>query len=88
MQFEGENWYLTRRSASATKFHPATDDARGSESYGDGFNNPTGSDTFSIQYNTLDWDKIMFAWGSLDEWLILEKAAFEYLIALTNCNKC
>ena len=48
------------------KWHPATDNALGSESYGDINPDPLGKDnTFSMQYNQMKWTEILFAWGDL-----------------------
>ncbi|MDP6586125.1 MAG: hypothetical protein QF535_15855 [Anaerolineales bacterium] len=57
----GMTWFLMRRNAELDKWHPATDNATGSEVYGvDGAydNSPQGPDTYSIQYNNLYWSKI------------------------------
>ena len=64
MEFEGETWFLARRNAQENSWHPATDNATGSESYGTVFKNSTGPDTFSIKYDALNWNKILFAWGN------------------------
>ncbi|MDP6585159.1 MAG: hypothetical protein QF535_10915 [Anaerolineales bacterium] len=41
-------WFLMRRNAETNKWHPATDNATGSDVYGTFDNNPQGSETFSI----------------------------------------
>jgi hypothetical protein len=77
---------LVRRAhAEADKWHEATDDATGTESYGAAKNNPTGSASFSVQYNKFKWDKIMFAWGDLSQWIILVKSEFDGLVARSDC---
>ena len=63
-EFEGETWYLVRRNAQTIKWHHASDNATGSDSYGTVSNNPTGPDIFSIKYDTCKWNKILFAWGN------------------------
>ena len=87
MELEGETWYLGRRNAETDKWHPATDNALGSESYGTA-TNPTGPDTFSIKYDTLNWNKILFAMGNLEYWMILERSVFENFAAETTCDRC
>ena len=90
IQFEGITWYLVRRTDQNTaKWHPSTDDAAGSETYGTVFNNDSGTDTFSIQYDTIPWTYIMFAWGDFQEWIIVERSVFETFITTvcnTNCD--
>ena len=66
MNFEGENWYLVRRNAQKDKWHPATDNALGTDDYGEPIANPTGENTFTIKYKELKWNHIMFAWGDLE----------------------
>jgi hypothetical protein len=73
MELEGETWYLFRRNAQPENAHPATDNAAGTDSYGTGFNNPTGTDTFSVKYSTSAWTRILFATGNLAKWVILER---------------
>ncbi len=88
MQFEDDNWYLMRRNAQTDAWHPATDNALGSEAYGTAQNNPLGSDTFSLQYDTLPWTKILFAWGNLEAWVMLERSVLESFIANAGCENC
>ncbi len=66
MRFQDENWFLARRTASTTNWHPAIDNALGTESYGTNDNDPLGSETFSVEYSTLPWTRILFAWGNLE----------------------
>ena len=88
MEFDGETWYLARRNAQTDAWHPANDNALGTQSYGNVFNNPTGSDTFSIKYDQFNWGKIMFAWGTFEHWIILDRSVLENSIAEGACAKC
>ena len=76
MRFENENWILVRRvnNIFTGRWHPATDNALGSESYGTNQkNDPIGPYTFSVKYDTFQWDKILFATEDLSYFIILEK---------------
>ncbi|MDP6771584.1 MAG: hypothetical protein QF704_12860 [Anaerolineales bacterium] len=54
-----------RRNAEIDMWHPSTDDSLGLDTYGVAQNGPTGHDTFSLEYNTRPWTKILYAWGNL-----------------------
>ena len=55
MEHEGSFWWLVRRNAQVGYWFEATDDAMGIDIYGDNFNNPTGTDSFSVEYNSMNW---------------------------------
>ena len=63
MDHEDQKWYLVRRQGKTNKWHPATDNALGEDKYGEVTPDSKGSDTFSMKYDTMKWDKIMFAYG-------------------------
>ena len=77
MKFEDENWYLVRRNAQTDKWHPASDNALGTEeAYGTSWDDPIGTETFNLKYSEFAWDKIMFAWGNLESWIVLDRTHF------------
>ncbi|MDP6771582.1 MAG: hypothetical protein QF704_12850 [Anaerolineales bacterium] len=47
-----------------------------------------GADTFSEKYQKFAFSKIMFAWGNLNQWLIIERDVFEVVVATGNCVSC
>ena len=87
-QFEGNNWYLVRRNAKTDSWHPANDNALGTDIYGTKENNPIGADTFSVQYSQWKWDKIMFAWGNLGKWIVFDRTIFEAFTLRDDCANC
>ncbi len=50
-QFEGGGWVLVRRVKAGSKWHPATDDLRGTDAYGI-YGTTTSDSTFSIAYSS------------------------------------
>lgn len=77
MKFKGESWFLVRRAAGGKQWHPARDDATGTESYNVRTHyrpEPTATDnTFSLKYSAMNWDKIMFAWGDLKSYVVFPR---------------
>lgn len=66
-------------------WHPATDDAKGTESYniGKATPDPEGTDnTFSLRYAGLAWDQIMFSTGKLmsGRWMVFDRTALEHFV--------
>ena len=70
---KGITWFLVRRNADKTKWHPAKDNAVGTEKYGTPTSNDKGPDTFSVVYKPWKFTKYMFAWGNMKEWMIFAR---------------
>jgi hypothetical protein len=76
---EGENYLLVRRMGSIKKWHPGTDSAMGNvegSKYTKGYGSYVASETvmgethFGLDYSTIPWKKILFAYGDFSQWVI------------------
>lgn len=70
MKFQEQTWFLVRRVYSSKRWHRATDDALGTQSYGNYV--PEAADTssnhdFSVKYSQMKWNKIMFSQGAFPD---------------------
>ena len=79
---------MVRRNAKTDEWHEATDNALGTDTYGTAKNDPIGATTFSIAYKEFKWTKIMFAFGSLDKWIVLERTNFETVVEAGCSGEC
>jgi hypothetical protein len=68
-------WQLVRRVKAGPTWHPATDHLAGTDTYGTYNADPTADATFSIAFDTIDFDQFMFATGDGEKWLIATKDA-------------
>ena len=67
----GSGWKLVRHvPASAKAWHPATDQLRGTDVYGDPSNPNTA---WSITFNKTSFNQFLFATGDGEKWLITTK---------------
>eukprot|EP00298_Acanthocystis_sp_HF-20_P016467 c21490_g1_i3.p1 GENE.c21490_g1_i3~~c21490_g1_i3.p1 ORF type:complete len:1659 (+),score=597.49 c21490_g1_i3:50-4978(+) len=70
----GEGWNLVRRVRQGENYwHPTSDHLSGSSIYGKFENNYLANSTFSIAFNTTEFDEFLFASGDLKKWLIVSK---------------
>ena len=64
---------MVRRVRSGSRWHPATDQLNGFDTYGTYVEDPTSNSTFSIAFNQKDFDEFLFATGDGEKWLVAEK---------------
>ena len=66
----GEMWgfALARRVAKGTTWHPATDELRGTDSYGRAPTNPTAGPTGTINWDFKKVQYFLFSTGDFSEW--------------------
>jgi hypothetical protein len=91
MQWQGDTWYLVRRS-TGSRWHTANDEAQGDwEPYG-GYNpDPVADDVlFSVEYASWPWDKMLMASGDMTEWVILPRDLVDGFgeEGTPSCNNC
>ena len=72
MAFEGSDWYLARRVASTSTWHPATDNLVGTAAYGDQGTDPTQDATWSVPFGS-SFTQYLLASGDLSMWVIMAK---------------
>lgn len=75
-------WKLVRHVPAGNSWHPAQDQMTGSEAYGtyvtDNQGYPTmTSPAFSLKFNTMPCDHMLFATGDMRRWLSAEKAVVQ-----------
>lgn len=69
IDIEGGKWILVRQVVGK-KWHPAKDQLKGTEEYGDG-EGKNGS--FSIKFDHMDFTEFLFTTGNLEKWLIAKR---------------
>ena len=72
---DGGGWKLVRRVKAGGKWHPAKDHCSGKEQYGRASVNSDGADTFSLKFDGLNFDEMLFATGDAALWLVTTKEA-------------
>lgn len=80
IDWEGGAWILVRRVKKGTTWHPAKDHCLGSEEYNTDIPSSQRIDseadvTWSIKWDDLPYDQILFASGDAQHWLITTKEA-------------
>ena len=69
---DGGGWKLVRHAPAGNRWHKATDQLRGTESYGV----PCGAtcdEEWSIKFDNIPFDQFLFATGDEKKWLIADK---------------
>ena len=61
---------LARRVEKGSKWHPATDDLRGTDSYGTPPSDPQSGPTGTMQWHYNQVQYFMFSTGDFSEWYI------------------
>lgn len=65
----GKEWLKVRHAPAGGNWHPATDDALGTEAYG----NPSDdAQAWSIEYASKNPERIMFAKGNCESWMVMD----------------
>ena len=86
---DGGGWKLVRRvTSNYGRWHPATDDLSGTDVYGRYDNNSQSLiNSYSIKFNTIQFNQFLFAYGDCSGWLVTTKfeAIGEYY---SNENRC
>lgn len=83
MQFQGQDWYLVRRDAGSadpsgeTCWHPADDNLRGTDVYGENDHSALGVHTFSLHFADLPWTQMLLGSGDLSMFAIMERGQLE-----------
>ena len=62
---------LARRVAKGNKWHPATDELRGTDSYGSAPTNPTSGPTGTMKWNYNAVQYFLFSTGDFSEWWVV-----------------
>ena len=73
---DGGGWQLVRHvSASDNNVHPARDNLAGTalDVYGTYDTDAQSSVTWSIQFNNINYNQFLFAWGDCTKWLVTTK---------------
>ena len=71
---DGGGWTLVRHvSSDHSGWHPATDDCSGSDAYGTYDYDAQSSNTYSMQFNTMEYNQFLFAFGDCSSWLVTTK---------------
>ena len=73
----GPGWVLVRRVQQGSSWHPADDQLRGTDSYGQYPANVRNADqaraTFSVAFAGMDYNQFLFESGDRTQWLIMDK---------------
>eukprot|EP01041_Mallomonas_annulata_P004902 gene4902-9776_t len=73
-----DDWILVRHIPAGNYWHPSRDYLRGSDEYGldnCDISSLTGSTAFSFKFDSILFDKFLFATGDMQKWLIATKEA-------------
>jgi hypothetical protein len=70
---EEPSWKLVRRVAPGNKWHKSTDKLRGTEENYGTDRGKTGAESFSIKFDTLEFEIFRFATGDEEIWLEASK---------------
>jgi len=75
----GQIWgfALARRVAKGNKWHPATDELRGTDSYGSAPTNPTSGPTGTMKWNYNAVQYFLFSTGDFSEWMIMKRSVID-----------
>eukprot|EP00656_Telonema_subtile_P007708 TRINITY_DN13620_c0_g2_i4.p1 TRINITY_DN13620_c0_g2~~TRINITY_DN13620_c0_g2_i4.p1 ORF type:complete len:3743 (-),score=834.31 TRINITY_DN13620_c0_g2_i4:156-11384(-) len=72
----GGGWELVRRVKPGNRWHPASDNLKGTEVYGKAATEYPLSDlTFSVKFDDKDFDQFLFASGDMKKWMVVDRTA-------------
>ena len=78
-----DDWHLVRRDAGSLDptgdqcWHPADDQLRGTAEYGENDADPLGIHTFSLRFEHLNWQRLLFSSGDMSLWLVISRPEME-----------
>lgn len=75
IDIDGGEWTLVRHVPTGNKWHPAKDQLRGTEAYGNQEGGPLSPWAWSINFANTQFNEFLFATGDEQKWLIASKAA-------------